>query len=120
MINIESNISFFTLSLFVAYLAHAEDMKCAIYVCRAPFSLLILDHLKQKKVENLLPLRAVNISTDRVFLKYINGKCIRHAVGINTFGSLDVWRVSWILQMLTNIRITLLDGRLLRSWRIVE
>lgn len=33
-----------------------------------------------------LSLRPENVETDRVFLKYCNGRCFRQVVGINTFG----------------------------------
>jgi hypothetical protein len=33
-----------------------------------------------------LSLRPSNVNTDRVFLKYESGRCIRQVVGINTFG----------------------------------
>lgn len=34
-----------------------------------------------------LSLRPENVATDRVFLKYADGKCFRQVVGINTFGA---------------------------------
>lgn len=39
-----------------------------------------------KCFEKYLALRPRDISTERVFLKYGNGKCCRQVVGINTFG----------------------------------
>lgn len=33
-----------------------------------------------------LSLRLKNVNTDRGFLKYTNGKCLKQVVGINTFG----------------------------------
>ncbi|KAJ3659280.1 hypothetical protein Zmor_010976 [Zophobas morio] len=39
-----------------------------------------------KLFNKYLSLRPENLTTDRVFLKYANGKCTKQIVGINTFG----------------------------------
>lgn len=51
------------------------------------FAVVDNDDISYVKLFNkYLSLRPENISTDRVFLKYANGKCIKQVVGINTFG----------------------------------
>ncbi|KAI4459400.1 phage integrase-related [Holotrichia oblita] len=50
------------------------------------FAVVDFDIFYAKLFDQYISLRPDNISTDRVFLKYNNGKCIKQAVGINTFG----------------------------------
>ncbi|KAI4466034.1 phage integrase-related [Holotrichia oblita] len=50
------------------------------------FAVVDSDIFYAKLFDQYISLRPDNISTGRVFLKYNNGKCIKQAVGINTFG----------------------------------
>lgn len=67
---------------------------CTLLICIRPsktekgrkFS-VVDDHIEYVQMFNkYLSLRPKNVSTDRVFLKYTKGKCIKQVVGINTFG----------------------------------
>jgi hypothetical protein len=95
-------LSIFRLSPFVEFLVRVGDKKCVICEC-----LMLVVNIRPLKTDKgrkfvivdddggipyvqlfkkYLSLRPSNVNTDRVFLKYESGRCIRQVVGINTFG----------------------------------